>query len=150
MSCARRAGLENRAVTFKRGVSLTALCGAAWLAACARDAPSLPPGGFAALDGTYRGSAALTFGSDTCPETTPYALIVRAGQVTGEVFEAHDPQVVKTRFHTELDDAGRIGAHVFVGGDEALLKGAFAGSRFEGSLETNDCRNLLTLRRVGE
>ena len=122
-------------MTSKRGVSLAVLCGAGGLAACAQDAPRLPPGGVGALDGTYRGQSALTYGSDYCPETTPYALIVRAGQVTGEVFEVRDPQVVKTRFHAELDDEGRIGEQIFVGGDEALLKGAFAGNRFEGSVE---------------
>lgn len=126
---------------------ISALCAVG--SACAQDVP-LPPGGLQALDGTYRGTSALAFGSEHCPETTPYALIVRNGQADGEVFSARDPTVVRTRFHVAIDSDGRIDQPIFVGGDEAAFSGRFVRDRFEGTLVTNDCRDLMTLVRVRE
>jgi hypothetical protein len=123
------------------------LVGFGSLAAC-EGSSQLPAGGLSGLDGTYRGTAALVYGSSDCPELTPYALTVQAGKVAGEIYDSRNPTVVKIRFQTELDAAGTIGTRIFVGGDEVVLKGAFRGDRVLGSVETSDCSNRLTLRRV--
>jgi hypothetical protein len=124
------------------------MLGLAMLAACDRSGGRLPPTGIAGLDGTYRGEGTLVLGRTNCPRDVPYAMTVRNGTVTGEVFSPQDAKLVTGRFQAIIDTEGKIGTKGRVGGDETLVEGYFDGDRFLGSTKSENCSNRLTLRRV--
>jgi hypothetical protein len=119
------------------------------LGACDRSSGRLPPTGIAGLDGTYRGEGTIVLGRANCPRDVPYAMTVRNGNVTGEVFSPQDPTVVTGRFQAVIDTEGKIGTKGRVGGDETLIEGYFDVDRFHGSTKSDNCSNRLTLRRIG-
>ena len=118
------------------------------LGACDRTSRGLPQGGVAALDGNYRGDAALVHGRTNCPAEVPYAMTVRNGMAYGEAFNPRDPKTVLGRFEGLIDGEAKIGTKAWVGGDETLVEGYFERDRFLGSTKSENCTNRLTLRRV--
>ncbi len=120
----------------------------ALVGACDRTSGRLPASGIAGLDGTYRGEGTLILGRPNCPREVPYAMTVRNGNVTGEVFSPQDATVVAGRFQGIIDTEGKIGTKGRVAGDETLVEGYFDGDRFLGSTKSDNCSNRLTLRRV--
>jgi hypothetical protein len=108
----------------------------------------LPPGGIAALDGTYRGDASLSLGRTSCPGDVPYVITVRNGMAYGEIYRPRDPKVITGRFEALIDAEGKIGTKAWIGGDETLVEGFFDRDRFLGSTKSDSCTNQMTLRRV--
>lgn len=126
---------------------LVCMLAAAALAACDTGAGRLPPSGIGGLDGTYRGDATLVLGRSNCPSRVPYALTVRNGNVTGEVFSPNDPTLLSGRFQAIIDTEGKIGTKGRVGGDDTLIEGFFDADSFRGSTKSENCSNRLMLRR---
>jgi hypothetical protein len=107
------------------------------LTACA---PTLPPGGIAALDGVYEGEMARSAGPpQNCPGTFKIRLTVARGEVRGEVFDPGQPDVPTARFAAFVEADGRIVNAVRLGAHTFGLRGRFGATNFVANADTQTC-----------
>lgn len=107
------------------------------LAACA---PTLPPGGIAALDGVYEGEMARSAGPPmSCPAAFKIRLTVARGEVRGEVFDPGQPDVPAARFAAFVEADGRMVNAVRLGPHTFGLRGRFGATSFVANADSQTC-----------
>jgi hypothetical protein len=116
---------------------LAAIAAAGWLAACAGGPP---PGGIAALDGTYEGELTRSGGPPlTCPAAYRIRLTVARGEVRGEVFDPRQPDVPVDRFMAFVEADGRMVNAIRAGGQTFGVRGRFGANAFQGTADSDRC-----------
>lgn len=100
----------------------------------------LPPGGIAALDGTYEGEMRRSAGPPmNCPASFRIRMTVARGEVHGEVFDPRQPDVPADRFAAFVEADGRMVNTLRVGGMTFGVRGRFGDTRFVGSADGQVC-----------